>query len=76
MKRGEIAETAPVFDDVFRARLADLFAWRRDVRRFKPDPVESSVIEALALCERRNTVRAGSGPCQFSSLQRGGAGLL
>lgn len=26
--------TAPVFDGAFRARLADLFFWRRDVRRF------------------------------------------
>jgi 5,6-dimethylbenzimidazole synthase len=31
--------TAPEFGEVFRARFADLVAWRRDVRRFRPDPV-------------------------------------
>ncbi|HEY4847629.1 MAG TPA: 5,6-dimethylbenzimidazole synthase [Methylocella sp.] len=48
MKRGdEVAEEAPIFDDAFRDRLAKLFAWRRDVRRFKPDPVPSPLIEEL-----------------------------
>src|ERR1700730_7132331 len=48
MKRGdEVAEEAPIFDDAFRDRLAKLFAWRRDVRRFKPDPVPSPLIENL-----------------------------
>jgi len=35
------------FDDGFRARLHDLFAWRRDVRRFRPDPLPGGVIERL-----------------------------
>ena len=34
----------PVFDDAFRARLGDLFAWRRDVRRFRGDPVDEAVL--------------------------------
>jgi 5,6-dimethylbenzimidazole synthase len=38
---------APVFDDVFLARLEDLFRWRRDVRRFRPDPVPAGLIEKL-----------------------------
>jgi 5,6-dimethylbenzimidazole synthase len=38
---------APVFDDVFLARLDDLFRWRRDVRRFRPDPVPAGLIERL-----------------------------
>ena len=29
---------APQFDAAFRARLRDLFCWRRDVRRFRTDP--------------------------------------
>ena len=37
----------PVFDDLFQARLKDLFEWRRDVRRFRPEPVEASLIETL-----------------------------
>jgi len=38
---------APRFDAAFRAALADLIAWRRDVRRFKPDPVDAAVVERL-----------------------------
>lgn len=30
---------APHFDDQFRAMLTDLLIWRRDVRRFRPDPL-------------------------------------
>jgi 5,6-dimethylbenzimidazole synthase len=37
----------PVFDPEFRARLLELFAWRRDVRRFRPDPVAPAKLEAL-----------------------------
>lgn len=38
------AAPPPVFDDAFRARLADLFAWRRDVRRFSGDPVDEAAL--------------------------------
>ncbi len=37
----------PRFDDTFRARLHDLFRWRRDVRHFRTDPVPDATIEAL-----------------------------
>jgi 5,6-dimethylbenzimidazole synthase len=37
----------PTFDDAFRARLHDLFAWRRDVRRFRTDPLPAGSIEQL-----------------------------
>jgi 5,6-dimethylbenzimidazole synthase len=37
----------PAFDAEFRRRLALLFAWRRDVRRFRPDPVPSALIDEL-----------------------------
>ncbi|MBI2685776.1 MAG: 5,6-dimethylbenzimidazole synthase [Acidobacteria bacterium] len=41
---------APLFDDQFRATLADLLIWRRDVRRFRPDPLPPGLIhELLAL---------------------------
>ncbi len=39
--------SGPQFDDAFRARLHDLFRWRRDVRHFRADPVPSDAIEAL-----------------------------
>lgn len=40
-------ETAPVFDDAFRDRLEALFRWRRDVRRFRPDPVPPALLDRL-----------------------------
>ena len=35
------------FDEVFRRQLRELFVWRRDVRRFRPDPLPSGAIERL-----------------------------
>lgn len=37
----------PRFDAAFRAQLADLVRWRRDVRRFRSTPVPSELIEQL-----------------------------
>ncbi len=37
----------PRFDDAFFATLVELFRWRRDVRRFRPDPVPAAVVEEL-----------------------------
>jgi 5,6-dimethylbenzimidazole synthase len=37
----------PTFDAAFRERLNDLFRWRRDVRRFRPDPIGNGIIEEL-----------------------------
>ena len=39
--------TGPVFDDAFRARLDDLFQWRRDVRRFRPGPLPAGTLDRL-----------------------------
>jgi 5,6-dimethylbenzimidazole synthase len=39
-------EPAP-FDDTFRRRLHDLFAWRRDVRRFRPEPLPAGTLDRL-----------------------------
>jgi 5,6-dimethylbenzimidazole synthase len=35
------------FDDVFRARLRELLIWRRDVRRFRSDPLAPGTLERL-----------------------------
>lgn len=35
------------FDDAFRARLRDLLIWRRDVRRFRTDPLPAGTLERL-----------------------------
>jgi 5,6-dimethylbenzimidazole synthase len=39
--------TPPSFDASFRRALVDLFAWRRDVRRFRGDPVDPALFEEL-----------------------------
>jgi 5,6-dimethylbenzimidazole synthase len=43
----ELAVAQPRFDADFRARLRELFAWRRDVRRFKRDALPAGTIEHL-----------------------------
>ncbi len=35
------------FDPAFRARLRDLLIWRRDVRRFRRDPLPEGTLQAL-----------------------------
>ena len=37
----------PEFDAQFRAKLHELFVWRRDVRRFRPDPLPPGLLERL-----------------------------
>ncbi|SMF40826.1 cob(II)yrinic acid a,c-diamide reductase [Tistlia consotensis] len=41
-----LEEAAPVFDARFRAEFAALLRWRRDVRRFRRDPVPPAIVEA------------------------------
>lgn len=36
-----------LFDEIFRARLNDLFVWRRDVRRFRSEPLPAGSLERL-----------------------------
>ena len=38
---------APVFDAAFRDELAALFRWRRDVRRFRRDPLPAGLLDSL-----------------------------
>ncbi|HEY6257305.1 MAG TPA: 5,6-dimethylbenzimidazole synthase [Xanthobacteraceae bacterium] len=37
----------PDFDGAFRARLSELFAWRRDVRRFRTEALPGGTLERL-----------------------------
>ncbi|MFT0859491.1 5,6-dimethylbenzimidazole synthase [Ancylobacter sp. G4_0304] len=39
--------TPPIFDERFTGELAQLFAWRRDVRHFHTRPLPASVIDEL-----------------------------
>ena len=42
-----VAEEAPLFDAGFRAKLHELFVWRRDVRRFRTEPLPAGALERL-----------------------------
>jgi 5,6-dimethylbenzimidazole synthase len=42
-----VVADAPVFDAPFRTRLGELFAWRRDVRRFRTDPLPDGTLARL-----------------------------
>lgn len=44
---GDPTRTPPCFDDAFRRALEELIYWRRDVRRFKTDPVDEGLIHSL-----------------------------
>jgi 5,6-dimethylbenzimidazole synthase len=46
-RKDGLASTTIHFDAAFRARLRDLLMWRRDVRRFRPDPLPSGTLESL-----------------------------
>jgi 5,6-dimethylbenzimidazole synthase len=41
------AQRSASFDPAFRARLHELLIWRRDVRRFRRDPLPSGTLESL-----------------------------
>ena len=45
--QGSTVSTPMDFDDAFRARLRDLLVWRRDVRRFRRDPLPRGTLERL-----------------------------
>ena len=47
MEEPAAVATERVFDAAFRAEFAELLAWRRDVRRFRADPVPEATLEAL-----------------------------
>jgi 5,6-dimethylbenzimidazole synthase len=43
----QTTSSPPQFDDAFRARLLELFSWRRDVRRFRGEPLPPGTLERL-----------------------------
>ena len=47
MPARDTKETPPRFSAPFRNELTQLLRWRRDVRRFKPDPVPEEMLEEL-----------------------------
>jgi 5,6-dimethylbenzimidazole synthase len=69
VRRGAGQGEPPIFDDGFRACLNQLFEWRRDVRRFKPDPVASSLIEDLVRTATLAPSVGNSQPWRFVSVE-------
>lgn len=55
----------PQFDDTFRAGLRDLVLWRRDVRRFKSDPVDPALVHELIELAARSPSVGYSQPWRF-----------
>jgi len=55
----------PTFDADFQGRLEDLIHWRRDVRRFRPAPVEDGLIDALLALAARAPSVGNSQPWRF-----------
>jgi 5,6-dimethylbenzimidazole synthase len=42
-----VAPASIAFDEIFRTRLRDLLVWRRDVRRFRREPLPAGVVDGL-----------------------------
>ncbi|MGH7246576.1 MAG: 5,6-dimethylbenzimidazole synthase [Pseudomonadota bacterium] len=47
VEHARVPKQAVSFDSAFRARLRDLLVWRRDVRRFRRDPLPPGTLDAL-----------------------------
>ncbi|MGO9134992.1 MAG: 5,6-dimethylbenzimidazole synthase [Methylovirgula sp.] len=58
----------PCFDSLFQSALADLFRWRRDVRRFRREPVDAQMIEELVALATLAPSVGHSQPWRFVSV--------
>jgi 5,6-dimethylbenzimidazole synthase len=63
----------PTFDDSFRAELETLFAWRRDVRHFRTDPLPEGAMERLLTVAQLAPSVGNAQPWRFVRI--GSAGL-
>ncbi|ABD05454.1 cob(II)yrinic acid a,c-diamide reductase [Rhodopseudomonas palustris HaA2] len=62
------APKPPVFDPAFQQKFAELIAWRRDVRRFRPDRVDPALIEHLLDLAQLAPSVGNSQPWRFVSV--------
>jgi 5,6-dimethylbenzimidazole synthase len=62
---GPHKDAPPQFDAAFRAALRDLVLWRRDVRRFRPDPVDATLVMSLIELAARSPSVGFSQPWRF-----------
>jgi 5,6-dimethylbenzimidazole synthase len=61
----------PVFDELFIKNFADLVKWRRDVRRFRPDPVPEPLLISLVKLASFSPSVGYSQPWRFLRVQDG-----
>jgi 5,6-dimethylbenzimidazole synthase len=62
--------TPPEFSDRFAAEFRDLVLWRRDVRRFRPDPLENGCVERLIALACRAPSVGNCQPWRFVLVER------
>jgi len=60
---------APTFDADFQHSFDDLLRWRRDVRRFKPDPLPDGLIDELLAMAALAPSVGNSQPWRFVSVE-------
>jgi 5,6-dimethylbenzimidazole synthase len=69
MRNASHIRSAPTFRASFRTELRELFLWRRDVRRFRPDPVSPSLVESLLESAALAPSVGNSRPWRFVSVE-------
>ncbi len=61
--------TPPIFDESFIRNFADLVRWRRDVRRFRNDPVSEALLDSLIALASFSPSVGYSQPWRFTRVQ-------
>lgn len=71
--------TPPIFDEAFRAKFHDLVLWRRDVRRFRTDPLDPKLLDDLieiathapsvGFSQPWRFVKVESAPCRAAAME-------
>lgn len=62
----------PTFDEAFAGQFAELLRWRRDVRRFRRDPVPAALIEQLLAQTQLSPSVGHSQPWRWITVEDGG----
>jgi len=64
-----VEDSLPRFDELFISRFADLVRWRRDVRRFRHDPVAGDLLETIIQFASLSPSVGYSQPWRFISVR-------